>query len=42
MTQKHEVPEEVLKAFHMMWDSFPQHARLIHKDRTVLAVNKAA
>ncbi len=41
MAQKHDIPEEVIKAFHMMWDTFPQHARLIHKDRTVLAVNKA-
>ena len=42
MPQKHNSPEEVINAFHMMWDTFPEHARLIHKDRTVLAVNKAA
>ena len=42
MSQKHNIPEEVINAFHMMWDTFPEHARLIHKDRTVLAVNKAA
>ena len=39
---KHEIPEEIIQAFHMMWDTFPEHARLIHKDRTVIAVNKAA
>ncbi len=41
MAQKHEIPEEVINAFHMMWDTYPVHARLIHKDRTVIAVNKA-
>ena len=41
MMQKHNIPEEVINAFHMMWDTYPIHARLIHKDRTVLAVNKA-
>ena len=33
---------EIIEAFHMMWDNFPERARLIRKDRTVLAVNKAA
>ena len=42
MENKHHVPQNVIDAFHMMWDTFPERARLIHKDRTVLAVNRAA
>ncbi len=33
---------EVLAAFDMMWGSFPVPVRLIHRDKTVLAVNDAA
>ncbi|MDL2233541.1 hypothetical protein LJC63_08210 [Ruminococcaceae bacterium OttesenSCG-928-L11] len=36
------VDATIIAAFHAMWDSFPTRARLIQKDRTVLAVNKAA
>ena len=32
--------EKMLEAFHMMWDNFPGAVRLIHKNRTVLAVNE--
>lgn len=32
----------IVESFHRMWDNFPERARLIHRDRTVLAVNKAA
>lgn len=34
--------EEMIRSFHAMWGNFPERARLIQKDRTVLAVNKAA
>ncbi|EKQ54387.1 MULTISPECIES: hypothetical protein [unclassified Clostridium] len=36
------VDEKIIEAFYMMWDSFPGNARLIHKNRTVLAANKIA
>ena len=36
------VDPKVLDAFHMMWENFPTPVRLIHKNRTVLAVNQAA
>jgi hypothetical protein len=34
--------QKLVESFKMMWDSFPTMVRLIQKDRTVLAVNKAA
>lgn len=36
------VDSKVIEAFHMMWGSFPAPVRLIHKNRTVLAVNEIA
>ena len=33
---------ELVKAFHLMWDSFPSPSTLLKKDRTVLACNPAA
>ncbi|UZQ52013.1 hypothetical protein [Clostridium kluyveri] len=36
------VDERIIEAFYMMWDSFPGNARLIHKNKTVLAANKIA
>ena len=36
------VDSSVIDAFHKMWGSFPEAVRLIHRGRTVLAVNKAA
>jgi len=36
------VDSKVIDAFHMMWGSFPEPVRLIHKDRKVLAVNEIA
>ena len=36
------VDEKTIEAFHMMWDKFPGLVRLIHKNRTVLAVNETA
>lgn len=34
--------QEVIKAFHMMWDKFPEPIMLIRKDRQIHAVNKKA
>ena len=34
--------QELIQAFHTLWDSYPVHVRLIRRDRTVLAGNKAA
>ncbi|MGY0371964.1 hypothetical protein [Clostridium sp. JNZ J1-5] len=36
------VDKKIIEAFYMMWDSFPGPARLIHKNRTVLAANEIA
>lgn len=36
------VDEKVLDSFHMLWDNFPSPVRLIHKNRTVIAINEAA
>lgn len=36
------VDGKVIEAFHMMWGSFPAPVRLIHKNKTVLAVNEMA
>lgn len=36
------IDEKIIEAFHMMWDSFPAPVRLIHKNKTVLAVNETA
>jgi len=36
------IDQKVIEAFHMMWDSFPAPVRLIHKNKTVLAVNEVA
>ncbi len=36
------INSDTLKAFHLMWDSFPSPAVLLRKDRTVLACNPAA
>jgi hypothetical protein len=37
-----ETNPEILRAFRLMWDSFPSPAALLRKDRTVLACNPAA
>ena len=34
--------ERAIEMFHAMWDLFPARARLIRKDRVVLAVNRFA
>jgi hypothetical protein len=35
------VDKKLVEAFHLMWDNFPEPVRLIHKDRTILVLNKA-
>lgn len=32
--------EEIIQAFHLMWDNYPESVRLIDKSFTVLAGNK--
>jgi hypothetical protein len=34
--------QKVIEAFHLMWDFFPEPVGLIAKNRTVLAINRAA
>ncbi|MCR4667352.1 MAG: hypothetical protein K5657_08695 [Desulfovibrio sp.] len=34
--------EEVLSAFHAMWDNFPEPVTITQKSREIVAVNKAA
>lgn len=38
----HEISEEVRKNFHLFYDNFPFAVMLVHKDRTIIAVNKTA
>ena len=35
-----EVNEEIRKNFHLFWDNFPAPVMLVHKDRTIVEVNK--
>lgn len=35
-----KLPPEIIEAFHTMWDNFPEPASLVHKSRTVMAINK--
>ena len=37
---KHPLPQEVVDAFHTMWDMFPEPVSLVHKSREVIAVNR--
>ena len=32
--------EELIKAFHVMWNGFPEAVMVIKKDREIIAVNK--
>ena len=34
--------EELIKAFHVMWNGFPEAVMVIKKDREIIAVNKKA
>ncbi len=42
MEQNDKRYEELIRAFHLTWDAFPDTARLIDKGNHVLAVNQAA
>jgi hypothetical protein len=37
-----EISDEIRRNFHLFWDNFPAAVMLIHKDRTIIEVNKAA
>ncbi|SNB45330.1 hypothetical protein [Geobacter sp. DSM 9736] len=37
----HEITEEIRSNFHLFTDNFPFPVMLVHKDRTILAVNRA-
>ena len=34
--------EEILSAFHLMWDNFPEAVTITQKSREIIAVNKKA
>ena len=34
--------EEIIRAFHLMWDGFPEPILLIRKSREIVAANKKA
>lgn len=36
-----EISEEIRRNFHLFWDNFPAPTMLVHKDRTIVEVNKA-
>lgn len=33
---------EIIKAFHLMWDNYPESAMLVDKQRNIIAANKIA
>lgn len=37
-----KVSDEIVAAFHQMWDLFPGAARLVGKDRVIIAANEKA
>jgi len=37
-----EINEETRRNFHLFWDNYPSPVMLVHKDRTIIEVNKAA
>ncbi|WP_029917473.1 hypothetical protein [Pelobacter seleniigenes] len=37
-----QISQDIIKHFHLYWDNFTAPVILVHKDRTVIAVNKAA
>jgi hypothetical protein len=41
MDTVYQAAPELLQAFHLMWDNFPETVTLVHKSREILAVNKA-
>ena len=38
----HEISEEIRSNFHLFWDNFPFPVMLVHRDRTIVAVNSSA
>lgn len=36
------ISEELRRNFHVFWDNFPFPATLIHKDRTIVAADRAS
>jgi hypothetical protein len=40
MAVKNAPAQEVIDAFRLMWDNFPEPVSLVHKSREVIAVNK--
>ena len=32
--------EEIIRAFHLMWDNFPEAVMITQKSREIIAVNK--
>lgn len=39
---QHEISNEILKNFHLFYDNFPFPVILVHKDRTILDMNRKA
>lgn len=37
-----EISEEIRRNFHLFWDNYPAPVMLVHKDRTIVEVNKSA
>lgn len=37
-----QINQEIIKNFHIFWNNFPAPVLLLHKDRTIIAGNKAA
>ena len=37
-----QISQELISYFHLYWDNFPAPVLLVHKDRTIIAGNKAA
>ncbi|MDR2366639.1 MAG: hypothetical protein LBF58_00790 [Deltaproteobacteria bacterium] len=42
MEHEYHVDENLLQAFHLMYDNYPESVQLTHKSRTILAINPAA
>ena len=40
--QSSEISDDIKKNFHLFWDNFPCAVLLVHKDRTIIEINKAA
>lgn len=38
----HQLSDEIRKNFHLFWDNHPAAVILIHKDRTIMEINKVA